>query len=88
MFKIQSGMTDNVFTNMPSKSLDRQKWNDRENGNLPGYTGKQNIIVLIPYCRSDDGPENILDRERIVGTYISSAREYENVDIKLQRQAI
>jgi hypothetical protein len=38
--------------------------------------------------RSEDGKENILDRERIVGNYISSAREYEMVDIKLQRQAI
>ena len=107
--KIQSGLTNSVFAEMPSKSLDRQKWNDRENGNLPGYPGKNNVILLIPYVRcvifvhmargnmhsltpsfyrSEDGKENILDRERIVGNYISSAREYEMVDIKLQRQAI
>ena len=53
--------------------------------------GRLDFIIftdLHPPTRAEDGRENILDRERIVGNYISSAREYEMVDIKLQRQAI
>lgn len=48
---IQAGLQQSVLGGMPSKSLDRQKWNDRENGNLPGYPGKNNVILLIPYVR-------------------------------------
>lgn len=48
---IQAGLQHSVLGEMPSKSLDRQKWNDRENGNLPGYPGKNNVILLIPYVR-------------------------------------
>ena len=74
---------------LDGKTLDRKRWHDRENANFPGINkGKQNVIMLIPYVRPDDFEENILDRERICGTYISSAREFEMVDIKLQRQAI
>lgn len=78
----------NAMNELDMKTLDRKRWNDRENGNLPGYAGKKNIFMLKPYVRSDDYGENILDRERVCGTYISSAREFEMVDIKLQRQAI
>ena len=70
------------------KTLDRKAWHGRENGNMPGYVGKNNVILIIPYVRHDQNPENILDRERVMGTYISSARPYEMVDIKLQRQAV
>lgn len=70
------------------KTLDRKRWHGRENANFPGMPGKQNIFLIIPYVRNDDYEENILDRERIFGTYISSAREYEMVDIKLQNQAL
>ena len=76
------------MSNLDMKTVDRRTWHARENGNLPGYVGKDNVIWLIPYVRNDDHPENILDRERIVGTYISSARQFEMVDIKFQRQAI
>lgn len=82
------GQVNNVISSMDMKTLDRKIWHGRENGNLPGYSGKDNIILLIPYVRPDEGPENILDRDRICGIYISSARPYEMVDIKFQRQAI
>lgn len=85
--KIQGAM-GSTMVNLDGKTLDRKRWNDRENGNLPGYAGKKNIFMLKPYVRCDDYGENILDRERVCGTYISSAREFEMVDIKLQRQAI
>lgn len=87
-FDMIRGQTDNVLTNLDMKTVDRRAWHARENGNLPGHAGKGNIILLIPYVRNDDHPENILDRERICGVYISSARACEMVDIKFQRQAI
>lgn len=78
-----------AMSSLSGSTLDRKRWHDRENANIPGVNqGKQSIIMLIPYVRPDDYAENILDRERICGTYISSAREFEMVDIKLQRQAI
>jgi hypothetical protein len=85
--KVHGGLI-NSMTSLETKTLDRKRWNDRENANLPGYAGKRNVFMLKPYVRNDDYDENILDRERICGIYISSAREFEMVDIKLQRQAI
>jgi hypothetical protein len=51
------------------------------------HTGKTDVFFLKPYVRNTDGPECLLDRERICGVYISSARPFEQVDIKLQRQS-
>lgn len=79
---------NNVNNMMDMKTLDRKAWHGRENGNVGGHSGKKNVFLLIPYVRPDEGQENILDRERICGTYISSARAHEMVDIKFQRQAI
>lgn len=85
--KVHGGVS-NAMSVLETKTVDRKRWNDRENGNLPGYAGKKNVFMLKPYVRNDDYDENILDRERVCGIYISSAREFEMVDIKLQRQAI
>ena len=73
---------------LDATTLDRRKWHDRENGNYPGTSGKRNVFYLKPYVRNDEGGENIMDRERVCGVYISSAREFEQVDLKLQRQAL
>lgn len=83
-----AGQIDSTSTNMDMKTLDRKKFHERENANFPGYAGKRNIFYVIPYVRGDYHEENILDRERVFGTYISSARPFEMVDLKLQRQAI
>ena len=83
------GMPNNAMASLNGSTLDRKRWHDRENAHFPGVNqGKQSVILLIPYVRPEYDEENILDRERICGTYISSAREFEMVDIKLQRQAI
>jgi hypothetical protein len=83
-----NGRADNANSNLDMNTLDRRAWHERENGNFPPTTvGKRNIIYLKPYMRNEDSEENILDRERICGVYISSARPFEQVDIKLQRQA-
>ncbi len=82
------GQVNNVISTMDMKTIDRKAWHARENGNFPGVPGKDGVILLIPYVRPDDDYENILDRDRICGIYISSARPHEMVDIKFQRQAI
>lgn len=84
--KLQGGR-DNTLTDMTMHTLDRKKWHERENGNFPGHTGKTNIFYIKPYVRNEDAPENILDRERIFGIYLSSCRAFEQGDIKLQRQS-
>lgn len=87
MAKIQ-GQVNGAYANLDMKTLDRKRWHDRENANFPGMAGKKNIFFIIPYVRNDHYEENMLDRDRVFGTYISSAREFEMVDIKLQNQAI
>ena len=82
------GQVNNAVNILDMKTMDRKAWHARENGTMPGHVGKINMILIIPYCRHDYEPENILDKERIMGTYISSAREHEMVDIKLQKQAM
>jgi hypothetical protein len=84
-----TGQMNSAVSVLDMKTLDRKRWHDRENANFPGhYAGKRNVIMCKPYVRNDDYGENILDRERVFGIYISSAREFEQVDLKLQRQAI
>lgn len=87
MMMVQSGV-NNAPANLDMNTLDRKVWHERENANFPRHVGKRHIIYLKPYKRNDDGEENILDRERICGIYISSGRPFEQIDVKLQRQAI
>ena len=82
------GQVHGAYRSLDTKTLDRKRWHDRENANFPGMAGKKNIFFIIPYVRNDYGGENMLDRSRVFGTYISSAREFEMVDIKLQNQAV
>lgn len=79
---------ENVLSNLNLNTLDRKVWHERESGNFPGYSGKDCVIYLKPYVRNSKGPENILDRDRVCGLYIASARPFERVDIKLQRQSV
>lgn len=78
---------ENVLSHLSLSTLDRKVWHERESGNFPGYSGKDNVIYLKPYVRNLKGPENILDRDRVCGIFIASARPFEQVDIKLQRQS-
>lgn len=78
---------DNVLSNLSINTLDRKVWHERESGNFPGYSGKDCVIYLKPYVRNSRGPENILDRDRVCGIFIASARPFEQVDVKLQRQS-
>jgi hypothetical protein len=77
----------NAQMSLSAETTDRRAWHDRSNGNVNGYAGKRNIFLIKPYKRGD-GKENILDRERVFGMYVSAAREYEMCDIKMQTQAI
>ncbi len=79
---------ENVLSNLSLSTLDRKTWHERESGNFPGYSGKDCVIYLKPYVRNSKGGENILDRERVCGIFIASARPFEQVDIKLQRQSV
>ena len=79
---------DSVLSNLALNTLDRKTWHERESGNFPGYSGKDCVIYLKPYVRNSKGPENILDRDRVCGLFIASARPFEQVDIKLQRQSV
>jgi hypothetical protein len=81
------GHSDNVLSSLNMNTLDRKVWHERESGNFPGYSGKDCVMYLKPYVRNSNGAENILDRDRVCGIFIASARPFEQVDIKMQRQS-
>lgn len=63
----------------------RQHFHDRQYGQKKGVD--KQVAMIKPYKRDDDHPR-IYDHYRVFAVAISSARPFEQVDIRISRQAI
>jgi hypothetical protein len=66
--------------------INRKRFHAQAFGQVGDAPGKRGVIRVKPYVRSD--PEYVLDRDRVFGKFISTARPWETIDLHISRLAV
>lgn len=66
--------------------LNRKRYYAQAFGAVDSHPGKKGMIRVKPYVRSN--PEYLMDKDRVFGKFISTARAWEMIDLHISRLAV